>query len=119
MCRVICHCYLLLALTLQEIVPEFQEEETKIQLDMALILPAKDSIVYLSPFLARWQQTELYTNSTHVWYLADGKERNPTEKNELKRAPLYEKNKFLILYSFPFITFLVFSFVSLFKAISL
>lgn len=61
---------------------KFQEEETKIQLDMALILPAKDSIVYLSPFLVKRQQTELYTNSTHVWYLADRKKRKKPNRKK-------------------------------------
>lgn len=41
------------AVTLPEIVPGFQEEETKIQFDMSLIPPAKNSIVSLSPFLAK------------------------------------------------------------------
>lgn len=39
----ICHCYRLLTITLQEIVPEFQEDETKIRLDRSLIPSAENS----------------------------------------------------------------------------
>lgn len=79
--RIICHRYLPLSLTLQEIAPGFQEEETKIQFDMTLIPRAKNSIVSSSPFLAKWQQTELWTKSTHVWCLADGREKKPHRKD--------------------------------------
>lgn len=51
--RIICHCYRLLTITPQETVSDFQEDETKIQLDRSLIPPAENSVVSLSPFLAK------------------------------------------------------------------
>lgn len=36
---------------------------------------------FLSPFLAKWQQTELLTKSTHVWCQADGRGKQPDRKD--------------------------------------
>lgn len=78
---------------MQEILPGFWEEETKIQFDTTLIPPAKNAIVFWVPSWQSDSKLSSWLNPLMYGVRQMAEENNLTEKivSELKRAPLHRE----------------------------